>query len=244
MSYVKFRTAALVGAVIFITACSRQQTTTGNADRTGDANRVATTDAQSDRDADINRLQQRLDDVNRKWTDKEKKLQQERAAATASMRTEVTQDVKNAQKAIDNLKTTTADNWWEREEGVLQQTTAELERDVQRFTGQRVRPDAETKPKSTEHDTAFAASRDQFINNLQPRVDAMKKQLDRVSAKGTENTERKDTRARVNKLSDDLAELRKASADDWWKISRDRVSDYIDRLEKSVGRLDDNKPKS
>jgi hypothetical protein len=243
MSYFRFRTAALVTAVIFVTACSRQQTT-GNADRTGDANRVATTDAQNDRDADINHLQQRLDAVDRKWADQEKKLEQERATATASLRTQVTQDLKNARQAIENLRTTTAANWWEREEDVLRQNTSELERDVRRFTGRPIRPDAQTKPKSTEQDTAFAASRDQFINDLQPRVDSMKKQLDRISAKGTENTERKDIRARVNKLSDDLAALRNASPDDWWKISRDRVSDYLDRLETSVGRLDDNKAKS
>src|SRR5581483_9005082 len=200
MSYLGLKTAVLVTAVISITACSRQQNA-GTADRTGDANRVAPTNAQSDRDADINHLQQRLDDVNRKWTEQEKKLEQERASATAAMRTEVTEDLKNAQHAIDNLKTTTADNWWDREEGVLEQTTAELEKDVRRFTGRPVRPDSQTKPKSTEHDTAFAARRDQFINDLQPRVDSMKKQLDRVSAKGTENTERKDTRARVDKLS-------------------------------------------
>lgn len=243
MSYSTFRAAVLVTAAVCFTACSRQQNTE-NADRTGDANRVAPTQAQSDRDADINRLQQRLDDVDRKWTEQEKKLARERATATAAMRAEVTEDLTNARKAVENLKTTTRDNWWDREETVLQQTTAELEKDVQRFTGRRVPPDTQTQPKSTEHDTAFAARRDQFINDLQPRVDAMKKQLDRISAKGTENTERKDTRARVDKLSDDLAELRKASPDDWWKISRDRVSDYVDRLEKSVGRLDSNKPKS
>jgi hypothetical protein len=243
MSYFRLRTAALVAAVVFVTGCSRQQATQ-TADRTGDANRVAPTDAQSQRDADINRLQQRLDDVDRKWADQEKKLQQERASATASLRTEVTQDIKNARHAIENLRTTTPANWWEREEDVLQQTTAELQRDVQRFTGRAVRPSTDTKPKSTAQDTAFAARRDQFINELQPKVDAMKKQLDRVSAKGTENTERKDIRARVDKLSDDLANLRNAAPDDWWKISRTRVSDYLDRLEKSVSRLDDNKTKS
>ena len=241
MSYVRFKTAVLVTAVCCITACSRQQNT-GNADRTGDANRVAPTQAQSDRDADINHLQQRLDDIDRKWVDQEKKLARERATATAAMRKEITQDLTNARQAIDNLRTTTPDNWWDREEAVLQQNTSELERNVKRFTGRAIPPDAQTKPKSTDHDTAFAARRDQFINDLQPRVDAMKKDLDRINAKGTENTERKDTRARVDKLSDDLAELRKASPDDWWKISRDRVSDYVDRLEKSVDRLDNNKP--
>ena len=244
MSYLRFSaTAVLAGAVIFVTACSRQERT-ADADRTGDANRVAATDVQRDRDADINRLQQRLDDVDRKWADQEKKLEQERASASAAMRTKVTEDLKNARQAIENLKTTTPENWWEREEGVLQQTTAQLERDVRRFTGRPISPTTETKPRSTEKDTAFAARRDQFINDLQPRVDAMKKQLDRITAKGTESTERKDIRARVNKLGDDLAALRNASPDDWWKISRDRVGDYIDRMEKSVGRLDDNKHKS
>jgi len=244
MSDVRSSTAALVVIAVFSLAGCSRQASTGTADRGGDANRAATTDAQSDRNADINRLQQRIDDVDRKWAAQETKLKQERAAATASLQAEVTQDLNNSRRAIENLKTTTADNWWEREETVLQQTTAELERDVQRFTGHAVGSDSQTKPKNTEHDTAFAARRDRLINDLQPRVDAMKKQLDRVSAKGTENTERKDTLARVDKLSDDLSELRKASADDWWKISRDRVSDYVDRLEKSVGRLDDNKTKS
>lgn len=243
MTYFRFKTAVFAAAVIFVTGCGRQHTT-GNADRTGDANRVATTDAQRDRDADINRLQQRLNDVDRKWADQEKKLKQERAAAAASMRAKTNEDLTNARQAIENLKTTTPANWWEREEDVLQQTTARLERDVRRFTGKPIPPNPETKTKSTEQDTAFATRRDQFINELQPRVDAMKKQLGRISAKGTENTERKDIRARVNKLNDDLAALRNASPDDWWKISHDRVSDYIDRLEKSVGRLDDNKPKS
>ena len=34
--------------------------------------------------------------------------------------------------------------------------------------------------------------------------------------------------------------LDKASADDWWDVTRARVADYIDRVEKSVARLDDN----
>ena len=69
----------------------------------------------------------------------------------------------------------------------------------------------------------------------------MKQDLDKIKAIGTKKTELNDTRARVKKLDEDLAELHNASPDDWWKISRRRVSDYVDRLDKSVGRLDDNK---
>jgi hypothetical protein len=48
-------------------------------------------------------------------------------------------------------------------------------------------------------------------------------------------------RARVNKLKDDVDRLRNASGDDWWEISAKRVSEYIDRVEDSIHRLDDNK---
>jgi len=46
----------------------------------------------------------------------------------------------------------------------------------------------------------------------------------------------------VKKIASDLDRLAGASADDWWTVSRDRVRDYIDRVEASVKRLDDNKP--
>ena len=111
-----------------------------------------------------------------------------------------------------------------------------------RFAGNR--SDAKSSEEhraSVANDTAFAARRDRFVNELQPEVDRMKDQLDNSTAKGTVKTELEDTRARVKKLDSDLGELHHSSADDWWKISRDRVSDYIDRLEKSVNRLDDNK---
>jgi hypothetical protein len=244
MRYWYLTSVATLSAVLWLAGCNRQQTT-ADANRDGDANRAATTDAQKSRDADIDRLEKRLDDIDRKWADKEKKLEQERAAATKAMRAEVKEDLNSAHQAVENLKTTTPENWWEREERVLEQTTAELERDVKRFTSHRIPPAETNAPvKNTEHDTAFQARRDQFINALQPRVDAMKKDLGKISTKGTEQTERNDTLARVKKLDSDLAELRKASPDDWWKISRDRVSDYIDRLEKSIGRLDDNKSRS
>ena len=50
-----------------------------------------------------------------------------------------------------------------------------------------------------------------------------------------------DVRARVNKLGDDLDRLGRASADDWWDVTKARVTEYVDRVEQSVGRLDDNK---
>jgi hypothetical protein len=73
------------------------------------------------------------------------------------------------------------------------------------------------------------------------RVDAMKKALDDAKASGARKTELNDLHARVNKLGDDIDRLKSASAEDWWDISKTRVSEYIDRMKKSVSRLDDNK---
>jgi len=69
----------------------------------------------------------------------------------------------------------------------------------------------------------------------------MGKALDGVKTKGAQETEVEDVRARVKKLGDDVDRLRRASADDWWDVTKTRVTEYVDRVEQSVDRLDDNK---
>ena len=67
----------------------------------------------------------------------------------------------------------------------------------------------------------------------------MEERLAKVRARDAQKTELEDTRARLDKLKDDVERLRDASADDWWDISAKRVNDYIDRVEASIGRLAD-----
>jgi hypothetical protein len=69
----------------------------------------------------------------------------------------------------------------------------------------------------------------------------MEHALDNVKAKGARQTEIDDTKARVKKLRDDADRLASASANDWWDISKARVTEYVDRVQASVDRLDDNK---
>ena len=80
--------------------------------------------------------------------------------------------------------------------------------------------------------------------DLRARVDGFEKALDDVKASGPRETELDDTRARVNKLREDVDRLASASADDWWDVTRARVTDYVDRVEASIKRLDDNKARS
>jgi hypothetical protein len=69
----------------------------------------------------------------------------------------------------------------------------------------------------------------------------MENALDNVKARDAQKTELEDTKARVKKLADDLDRLGSASADDWWDVTKARVNEYVDRVENSVKRLDDNK---
>ena len=69
----------------------------------------------------------------------------------------------------------------------------------------------------------------------------MERALDGVKARGAGGN-RTGRHARcVKKLEDDVDRLRSASANDWWDVSKVRVTEYLDRVEASVNRLDDDK---
>jgi type VI protein secretion system component VasF len=73
-------------------------------------NKAAEQRKRSDEAAELERRAANLDS---QWTE----MQTKRArTATAGLREEVQEDVKNAQAAVADLKTTTEENWWERHE--------------------------------------------------------------------------------------------------------------------------------
>ena len=119
-----------------------------------------------------------------------------------------------------------------------------IEADVARFAG-KVTP---AKPSATSDQSGetvstepFTSRRDRFVADLRARVDAMNKAMDGVKSTGAQHTEVEDVRARVQKLGDDVDRLRTASADDWWDVTKARVTEYVERVEQSVDRLNDNK---
>ena len=126
----------------------------------------------------------------------------------------------------------------------MKRTASDIEADVSRLAG-KVTP-APLPPRTDAagdniDNAPFTSRRDRFVADLRARVDAMSRALENVKARGPQETELEDTRARVNKLGDDIDRLRSAEADDWWDVTRVRVSEYVDRVEASVNRLDDNK---
>jgi hypothetical protein len=202
----------------------------------------ATADAQRERDAEVARLNERVAEIEREFAARNEQLASGARAATAGLQEEVREDVTNVKQAVANLSTTTADNWWEREESAVRRTVDDLGSDVKRLAG-RV-PEAASVATDTSATAPFTSRRDAFVTEMKGRVNAFQKALDGVKARGARETEVRDTRARADKLAADLDKLAAASADDWWDVTTDRVDDYLERVEASVKRLDDNKSRT
>lgn len=159
-------------------------------------------------------------------------------------RRELDEDIANVKRAVADLRTTTPENWWQRHESAMKQTADDVEADVKRTIGNRqlVAP-AQAKEAPATADGAstapFNSARDRLVNEMQARIGSWKDALRDVRLPVARQTELNDIKARVDKLAEDVDQLKSASADDWWDVSRKRVADYIERVEDSVARLDD-----
>jgi len=245
MHYRNVATISVIALALTAGACNRDTTSSRDAtareDNTSNPKRPA--ELQQERDKDISRLDSRVAEVERDYAKTNAKVESGKKTPTTGLREEVKEDVTNIKKAVDDLRTTTPENWWDRHEAAMRHTADDIDADVARLAGKATHP---LPPKTTatpeQVSTApFTSRRDAFVADMRARVDSMKQALDDVKARGPKETELKDTRARVDKLSDDIDRLRSASADDWWDITKARVSEYVDRVDASVKRLDDNK---
>jgi hypothetical protein len=244
----KDRMIAVVGMMALTLAagaCSRDATVEQRDPAAArDVDRAA--QLQKQRDEELSKIDERVAKLERDY-DAQRGTRPSGTSGTTVVRDEVKSDVPDVKKAVANLRTTTAENWWERHEAALKTAFGDVEADVRRFAGARTLPaptkasrvtDASGEPVST---APFTSSRDKFVADMRGRVEAMKKALDGVKASGARKTALADMHARVDKLGEDIDRLASASAEDWWDLSKARVNDYIDRVEKSIARVDDNK---
>ena len=236
------RLAAVLSALAFVAvsaACNRDtppesQTAAVDVDRTADQQQART--------EDISRLDQRVAKIEQEYAEEAREVATGARKATASLQEELKEDVANVREAVNDLRSTTPENWWERHEQAMTRTAGDIEADVRRLAGKLAPAPEPTGTTGEGVSTApFTSRRDAFVERLTARVEAMNDALEKVDAKGTRETELDDTRARVKKLNEDLDRLRSAEADDWWDVTKARVTEYLDRVEGSVGRLDDNK---
>jgi hypothetical protein len=192
------------------------------------------------REDDTAQLEKRVADLERRWTEMQSKVAAKTAAPAKAMMADVDEDMKSIRQAVADLKTTTPENWWERHERAVNRAFEDVEEDVRRFAKGKRPAAAPTEPDATGAPGPLESRRDTFVARMRARVDAMEEQLKGVRAQNAQETQLDDLRARIDKLRNDLERLGKASAADWWDISSRRVTEYIDRLEKSVARLDND----
>lgn len=235
---------AAVALALAAGACSRDATDTRN-DAVKADEKVADEAAaiEKERRDDIARFTERAAQLERDYAEKSAVLASGERTATPSLREEVQEDVNNVKQAVANLGTTTEENWWTREEDAMRATLDDVAADAKRF-GVRMTESAPAAPGETPATAPFTSRRDSFVAEMKGRVDALHRALEKVTAKGARETELDDTRDRVKKVAADLDRLAAATADDWWDVSRDRVREYLDRVETSIKRLDDNKPRA
>jgi len=232
-----------LAALVLAVGCNRAEPARDQARPAAPRTDTAAEELQRKRADDGARLDKRVADLERRWSEMESSLPKKSAAPTPGLRGEVAEDIKNAREAVANLKTTTPENWWERHERAMERTASDIEEDVRRLAKGAAHPATAQPAEPPDSAAPFTSRRDRFVTRLAARVDTMEDQLKDVRVRDAQKTELQDTRARVDKLKDDVSRLRHASADDWWDISVKRVSEYIDRVEASVKRLDDDKVK-
>jgi hypothetical protein len=241
-----YRDLATIGVVaLALTAGACERNVSGSRDTTAReeaANPDRTAELQRERDQEISRLEERVAGIERDYAEANQKVVSGDKTATAGLREEVKEDVTNVKKAVTDLRTTTPENWWDRHEAAMKQTADDVEADVSRLAGKATSPHSPaTKTSEGASTEPFTSRRDKFLAEMRTKVDAMERALDDIKAKGAQQTEVEDTRARLKKLSGDIDTLKSASADDWWDATKSRVTEYVDRVEASVKRLDDNK---
>ena len=243
MRYSKLMMVGVVAPALVLGACnrrpeSREPTVRDQATQTADE----AAKRQQERAEDISRLDKRVAEIESEYTKANEKVVADKKTPTEGLKAELKEDVINVKEAVNDLRTTTPENWWSRHEEAMRRTADDIEADVARLAGQ-VKPAA---PKTTENahgetvSTApFTSQRDEFVAAMAARVDAMKQAIDKVKASGPKQTEVDDVHARINKLGDDVDRLKSASPDDWWDVTKARVTEYVDRIDRSVNRLDD-----
>jgi DNA repair exonuclease SbcCD ATPase subunit len=237
-----FLASVAVVAAFTVVGCDRGPAVeSGRADVASADKKAAEKQAaeQRERSEEAAELERRAANLESQWTEMQTKVKTRERTATAGLREEVAEDVKNARAAVADLKTTTQENWWERYERALERSVTDVQTDVERLTKQKTMPEPTEKAEPVGTVGGFAARRNAFVSRLRARVDAMEAQLDKTNAKGALETELRDTRARIDKLQEDLDKLRSVSPDAWWDVSSERVGEYIERVEGSIKRLDD-----
>lgn len=233
MRYAQLTTIVAFAAALTATACNRTPPTEETV-------RDEAAEARQRMQEETAELEKKVADLDREWNEMQAKMADEKNKATAALQAEIKEDLTNAREAVADLKTTTETNWWERHEQRMELTAKDVEEDVRRFARRWTEPKLEAEGTVGSADN-WEVRRERFARRMEARIEAMENALKDVDLKGAPETEAEDTRARLKKMREDTDRLHNATEDDWWDITKARVNDYIERIDRSINRLDDDR---
>lgn len=235
MRYAQVTTIVALAAALTVSACNRNEPAE-TADKAADA----AAEAREKQQEAVAELERKVADLDSKWNAMQAEMAKETNKATAALQAETKEDLTNAREAVADLKSTTPANWWERHERTMERTADDVEQDVRRFARRWTAPDLEAEGTGGAAD-GWEVKRERLARRMGGRIDAMEEALKDVDLRGAPETEVDDTKARLKKMREDADRLHNASEEDWWDLTRDRVNDYIERVDRSISRLDDDK---
>jgi TolA-binding protein len=200
----------------------------------------AAASAEQQREKDVEQLERRFEEIERDWNQTVAAVSNGLEPAAAELRDDLQEDVARLRDEIEQLRTTTAKNWWERQERELERAAEEVERDVRRVARdwRALSPEAAVGTVGT--DATWEARRDRLVARLERRIEAMAAALEDTSRQ-EDREDRKarvdQTRARLQQMKDDTDRLRTASDDDWWQVTKQRIDTSLDRIAAELRQL-------
>ena len=87
---------------------------------------------QQERNEEIARLDQRVAEIEREYSEANQKVVNEKKTPAPGLREELKEDVTNVKQAVSDLRTTTPDNWWNRHEEAMRRTADDIAKDLTR----------------------------------------------------------------------------------------------------------------
>ena len=133
MHYRNLMIVAIVAPALIAGACNRRGESRDSVVRDGAASTAdEATKAQQQRDEDISRLDTRVAEIEREYTDANQKVAEDRKTPAPGLKAELKEDVTQVKQAVSDLRSTTPENWWARHEAALKRTADDIDADVVR----------------------------------------------------------------------------------------------------------------
>ena len=224
--------ASLAAALAVAGACNR------STPASDDARQDAAAPATDARERETASLEQRLNELEKEWQQARQRLSDQARRNAPRLTTAIDEDFSAARESLRDLRQSTAQDWWQRQEQQLERAAERAEQSVRTFARD-WSPSTKDESVGTAGDANadWSARRDALVTRLEQRVRDMEQALERLDPRDFDHAELEHARERVDLMKEDAERLRGASEDEWWELTKERVRAQLDRLDAAIDRL-------